>query len=181
MISVLVIAGTFLLRNPGEDSETAIDSARPAEPTASASIDPTQRARRARPAPSDGTATSVPDAGDAVAADFPGLGEPNGISGEGRNYSLTEHTMTIQLSSPNPLGLVAYLIPASTENPRGKAVVEARTWSLTTTVYGKPKYGAVYVQAGYDGRPATCVITIDGKVTERRSTKGPYGAMWCLG
>ena len=31
------------------------------------------------------------------------------------------------------------------------------------------------------GEPVTCVITINGKVTERRSTDGPYGRTMCQG
>lgn len=112
---------------------------------------------------------------------FPGLGAQPGISGDSEIFSLPKHTLTIRLTAPQALGLVAYVIPTSTDHPQGSHVESGRTWSLTTTVYGNPDYAVVYLQAGAGGKPETCEITVDGRVTERRSTDGPYSTMWCQG
>ena len=104
------------------------------------------------------------------------------MGGAGMTDSLPKHTLTVRLTAEGPiLGSVAYVIPTSREHESGKTFVKARTWSLTTTVYGNPKYAAVFGQGDYRGNRVSCVVTVDGKVTDRRSTEGPYGAMWCVG
>lgn len=172
-LAIAVIVGSFLLR-PG-DPESALDDARPgigteSSPSTTATPDAEKRKRKV---------TSADQAG--LDGQFPGLGTRPGLSGSGRSDSLPAHRFTIRLSSPNPIGWTGYIIPSSTKNPKGSAVVQGNTWSLTTTVYGPPDYGVVFIQAGADGRPATCEITVDGRVTERRSTRGPYGTLWCQG
>jgi hypothetical protein len=173
-LAIIVIVGSFLLR-PGTP-ESAVDDNRPdAGSEATPTETPAPKARRKKPR----QVTAGPEAG--MDGQFPGLGTPPGLGGSGRTDSLPAHRLTIRLSSPNPIGWTGYIIPTSTEHPRGSAMVSGGSWSLTTTVYGRPDYGVVFLQAGADGRPATCTITVDGRVTERRSTRGPYGTVWCQG
>ncbi|WP_182379588.1 hypothetical protein [Nocardioides sp. WS12] len=170
--------GIIMMLGPGSP-ERAVDDARPRTgddlttlPTEPAA--PT-KSKKAVPA-ADTDALPL-----ALQSNFPGLGAPPGISGDSDVFSLPKHKLTIRLSAPSALGPIAYVIPTSMEHSQGTLVENGRTWSLTTTVYGNPDYAVVFVQAGPGGQPESCVITVDGRVTERRSTEGPYGAMWCQG
>jgi len=173
--SVIVIVGSFLFLRP-ESPESAID--------------PDSRARDDRtvptdvPTPQDPTTAASPSAsGDAgVFSGHTGnLGVPPGIDGNGDYTHLPKHTLTIRMSTAGQLGTVAWIIPTSVENHEGTTVVRGGTWSLTTTVYGNPNYAVVFAQQGRTDQPVTCTITVDGRVTERRSTGEAYSAMWCEG
>ena len=72
-------------------------------------------------------------------------------------------------------------MPTSLRNQSGIDKNVGKSWHLTTTAYGDPDYAQIFLQAGARGYPITCVITIDGKVTERRATEGPYGQTMCQG
>lgn len=89
--------------------------------------------------------------------------------------------LRITVTSADPIGTVGWVIPMSKEKPSGQAGGVGRSWSLSTTVYGKPDYARVFLQAGPTGAPITCVISINSTVTERRATVGPYGALMCQG
>lgn len=170
--AVLVLIVAFLVLRPGPP-ESAIDRTQPRETESSTTPEPEARERTSRDAASG-------DA-DSSQTSFPGLGtQLGGLQGKGSNSSLEPHRLTVRLSSSGPVGHVVYIIPTS-KNDRGSTLVTASSWSLTTTVYGPPDYAAVFGQGAHDGRAVTCEITVDGKVTERRTTKGPYGAMWCVG
>lgn len=174
-LAIAVIVGSFLLR-PGE-SESALDDTRPgagSETSPSQTATPTTAKKDKKKRKVD----SAEQAG--LNGQFPGLGTQPGLAGSGRSDSLPAHRFTIRLTSPNAIGWTGYVIPTS-KDPKGSAFVKGNTWTLTTTVYGPPDYGVVFIQAGPDGRPATCEITVDGRVTERRSTRGPYGTLWCQG
>lgn len=106
---------------------------------------------------------------------LPGLGGEGGVSG------LPPHQIRLQLTSAVPISGVGYVIPTSLKDFYGVAEDIGKSWSLTTTVYGNPDYAQLFAQAGARGFPVTCTITVDGKVTERRSTAGPYGQLFCQG
>ena len=80
-----------------------------------------------------------------------------------------------------PIGTVGYVMPTSLRHSSGTVKNVGLSWSLNSTVYGSPDYAQIYVQAGARGFPITCTVIVDGKVTERRSTEGPYGQMVCQG
>ena len=176
VIALAVIVGSFLLRPDGSDSsagsgarDRASDS--PSEPL---TTETPREKRKKKAANAADTPSGAPGADS--------FGIPPGLAGSGKIYSLPPHKLTITITAPTaPLGLVAYIIPTSRKHHYGQAKVSGTSWSLTTTVYGNPKYATAFAQAGPRGLPVTCTITVDGKVTERRSTKGSYGAMWCLG
>ena len=172
-----MIVGSYLMRPGGSDQ--AVDDGRPEMPDTPSSA-PTS------PASTPGAESTAEASTDASAlagqTTFPDLGTQPGNGASGASQSLPRHTVTVRLTAAGPvLGSVAYVIPTSPDHETGNTFVQGRTWTLTTTVYGNPKYAAVFGQGDYRGRAATCEITVDGKLTERRSTKGPYGAMWCVG
>lgn len=177
---VIVATGVFIVLNRPDGSERAVDDgragARDGLATGGPSSSATGRNKEKRKAGDD--ATALPGG---LLGGFPGLGVQPGMGGDSSITSLPKHTLTIRLSSPRPLGLVAYVIPTSTNDSQGSLVENGNTWTLTTTVYGNPDYAVVYLQAGPEGKAETCEITVDGKVTERRSTEGPYSTMWCQG
>lgn len=129
-----------------------------------------------------------------------GLGGFTGIPGEGSNGGasggtltmpglqggslykyLPKHAITLRVTSEVPIGTIGYVMPTSLRNSSGTIKNAGTSWSLSSTVYGSPDYAQIFVQAGARGFPITCTITVDGKVTERRSTEGPYGQMVCQG
>jgi hypothetical protein len=104
-----------------------------------------------------------------------------GLQGGSIYQSLPRHTVTMRITSEAPIGTIGYVVPTSLRNSSGVVKNVQRSWSLTTTAYGDPDYAQLFMQAGARGFPITCTITVDGKVTERRSTEGPYGQMICQG
>ncbi|UUW92009.1 hypothetical protein [Pimelobacter simplex] len=177
--SVIVIVASFLSLRPGP-SDRAIDSTPRADDSSSA---PTSTPSPATPVKGTTVDPSATDAGpgDLFGGHTSGLGVPPGLQGAGDYSQLPKHTLTVRMSTAGTLGTVAWIIPTSVENHEGTAVVRGSTWSLTTTVYGNPDYAVVFAQQGRVDQPVNCTITVDGRVTERRSTKGAYSAMWCEG
>lgn len=178
--SIAVIVGAFLLRPDGPeeafDASKVPDSVTSPTPTGSAS--PAAKPRK------DPTATEgqQPPTQGGFAVAPPSLPIPPGLNGNGGSVSLPKHRLTIRWTSGNPLGLIAYIVPTSQEHNEGSWVERTRReLTISTTVYGRPDYAIAYVQAGGTGAPATCEIFVDGKRTARRTTQGPYGAVWCQG
>lgn len=131
-----------------------------------------------------------PTADDAPAGDLPGpLGDPvsvgrslyDGLRGQSNAQSIPSHLVELTLSSEHKLPFVIYNIPTSRDHPGGKSTDLGTTWSLATTVYGKPDYAQLFTRAGPEGYPITCQITVDGRVTARLTTGGPYGKIFCQG
>lgn len=104
-----------------------------------------------------------------------------GIQGGSIYKYLPKHVVTMRVTSEAPIGTIGYVVPTSLRNSSGVVKNVQNSWSLTTTAYGDPDYAQLFMQAGARGFPITCTITVDGKVTERRSTEGPYGQMICQG
>ena len=104
-----------------------------------------------------------------------------GIQGGSIDQTLPRHQLVLEATSEDKIGTVGYIVPTSLRENYGLVKNVGRTWRLTTTVYGDPDYAQLFLQAGYRGFPITCTITVDGRVTERRSTEGPYGQLMCQG
>ena len=176
--SLIVIVGSFLFLRPSS-SERAVDPA-PREPESTSAAPAVKKpARGSTVAPKARAGATGAD--DLLAGHTSGLGVPPGLRGVGDYSQLPPHRLTIRLSTRGMLGTVAWIIPTSVESHEGTTVVRSGTWSMTTTVYGNPDYAVVFAQQGRVNEPVTCEITVDGRVTERRSTKGAYSAMWCEG
>lgn len=106
-------------------------------------------------------------------------GKP-GLTGEGFSRGVKGLDLRITVTSSAPIGTIGYLIPTSQDKATG-TVSAGTSWSLRTQVFGPGDHAQVFFQAGPSGAPITCVITVEGKVTERRSTVGPYGQTMCQG
>lgn len=107
--------------------------------------------------------------------------EPAGLSGSGGVLNVRAHRITLSVRSSDPIGVIGYNIPTSRDRPSGVARGVGRSWSLSTRVYGRPDYAQMFLQAGPASVSMTCTITVDGKVTEQRTTTGPYGQLFCQG
>ena len=112
-----------------------------------------------------------------------GSGDINapGLQGGSIYQYLPKHTIVLRVTSEAPIGTVGYIVPTSLRSSSGVVKNVKTSWSLTTTAYGSPDYAQLYMQAGARGFPITCTISVDGRVTEQRSTEGPYGQLICQG
>lgn len=104
-----------------------------------------------------------------------------GLPGGSLYASLPKIHITLAVRSAAPIGILGYVIPTSVDHPSGKVTGVGRSWSLQTIGYGKPDYARIFLQANTIGTPITCTITVNGRVTEQRSTEGPYGRLMCQG
>jgi hypothetical protein len=104
-----------------------------------------------------------------------------GLQGGSLYKYLPKHRVMMRVTSEAPIGTVGYIVPTSLKNSTGTVKNVGGSWSLTTFAYGQPDYAQLFMQAGARGYPITCTITVDGHVTEHRSTQGPYGQLICQG
>ncbi|MCZ4497509.1 MAG: hypothetical protein JWQ74_62 [Marmoricola sp.] len=175
-----------LVRTPSKPAEplslgpvlpSATASARPALPEVTPTPSPTSLSSADALKAYQDQLKALGSGGSASSGEF---GIP-GIQGGSVYNSASKHRIDLRVTSEEPIGTVGYVVPTSLKKSRGVAKNVGRSWSLTTYGYGDPKYAELFLQAGARGFPITCVIKIDGKVTERRSTDGPYGALICVG
>lgn len=144
-----------------------------------------ERPRLDRPTPSPSMSAAAADPSAEPAGTAPrtitGVREPTGLSGSGGTLSIRARRITLSATSSEPIGVVGYLVPTSRDRSNGTATGVGTSWSLSTLVYGTPDYAQMFLQAGPSGATITCTITVDGKVTEQRSSSGPYGQLFCQG
>jgi hypothetical protein len=117
----------------------------------------------------DGTKFVVPGGGPTVT-----LGGGSGLTIAG------SHTMVAHVESSEPINVIGYLSPTSPDLTYGTVKNVGRSWTVRTTVSGPPKYAILWIYGAKDGASVTCSITIDGKVADRKTTKGPYGRQLCF-
>jgi hypothetical protein len=91
------------------------------------------------------------------------------------------HEVTISASSAGPMPVVGYLVPTGMGSAYGSVGGHRSPWSLHEQALGSGYLAALFIQAGRDGLPVTCTVTVDGKVTSSESTSGGYGRAVCLG
>lgn len=104
-----------------------------------------------------------------------------GLQGGSVYKYLPKHHVVMTITSQAPIGTIGYVVPTSLHNSSGIVKNVGLRWSLGTIAYGNPDYAQLFMQAGARGYPVTCTITVDGRVTEHRSTEGPYGQLICQG
>jgi hypothetical protein len=115
-------------------------------------------------------------------ATFPGAGvNLEGLGGKGGIKSLQKMKITMTMTSASPIAYVGYIVPTSLDHATGTVRNPGTSWSLTTIGYGPPDYAQLFSLAGPTGVPVTCTITVNGKVTEQRTTSGPYDQLFCQG
>jgi hypothetical protein len=91
------------------------------------------------------------------------------------------HRVSISVSSGSPVLVLGYLVPTGLGSSYGQVSGHPRHWSMSERAIGRGYLAAIFVQAGRDGSPATCRVTVDGKVTDSESTSSSYGRAVCLG
>lgn len=179
-VGLLVIAVVAVSLVVGRGDGTPGDDARVAVP----SVEPPEYA-----APDDlGLADQDVDAPEATTparsgATFPGAGLPDleGLKGEGGILGLPRKKVVLSMTSAAPIAYVGYIVPTSLDRSTGTVTSPGTSWSLTTTAYGPPDHAQLFSLAGPAGVPVTCTITVDGRVTESRTTSGPYDQLFCQG
>jgi hypothetical protein len=91
------------------------------------------------------------------------------------------HEVTISVSSAGSMPVIGYLVPTGLGSAYGTANGHASPWSLHEQALGSGYLAAVFIQAGRDGTPVRCSVSVDGKVTSSEATSGGYGRAICLG
>ncbi len=176
---VVVVVGSLLAWYVGsrdDDTERATDRSTAQEPTTTEPERPKRRKKQQRTA-ATAEATDV-----AAGAGWAGNGElPPGLRGDGLDVRMRTFTLRVSVSSSEPIRTIGLQVPTSEQHKERIYRGVGTSWGVRTTVYGNPDYARVFLQAGPSGAPITCVVSVDGRVTERRSTSGPYGATMCQG
>jgi hypothetical protein len=161
--------GTDNFAGPGAGTGLATDSA---AATASASPSPSpspSKSRRSGTADPTGLPKTLPRVTLTPA-------EPGGFT----YADLPSHSVVLRVTSSAPISGVGYLVPTSPDRVYGTERGLGKSWSIRTTVTGKPDFAAVFVQGGPKGVAVTCTIVIDGRVASSETTHGPYGRQVCL-
>lgn len=104
-----------------------------------------------------------------------------GLQGGSVYQYLPKHRVVMTVTSSAPIGTVGYVVPTSLNESSGVVRNVGTSWSLTTTAYGDPDYAQLFMQADARGHQITCTIRVDGRVTERQTTQGPYARLICQG
>jgi len=192
VLAVLVIVYLMASSSGGSPGPRSIDdlSGLPSvTPTSEPTLDlPTATPTKSTPTPttsiSGGTAgggglSGLPVGGGAIKSgdiDLPGL--PGGTVYQ---YA-PKHRVVLRVTSQGPIGTIGYYIPYSPDKQSGTVKRVGTSWSLKTFSYGDPDYARIYVSSGADPSiTVTCTITVDGKVTTKKTTDGPYSVLICQG
>lgn len=186
--TVLVIILVWMMISPADNKEPdTLGLPDPALPTTTLTELPT-------PSP---TPTETPTTGQTGGqVSLPGFGsyDPNNPNSPAQGGSMNvpgyaggsyfqfapKHRITLKVTSAAPIGTIGWTL-LYTDGPTSGRVNAGRSWSMTRTVYGEPDYARLFFGSGGDSTPVTCTIIVDGKVTEQRSTSGPYAQMMCQG
>lgn len=114
---------------------------------------------------------------------FPGSGAADlkGLDGKGGILGLPKERIVLTMTSAEPIAYVGYVVPTSLDHQTGTVRNPGTSWSLSTVGYGPPDHAQLFSLAGPTGVPVTCTITVNGKVTETRTTSGPYDQLFCQG
>jgi len=120
--------------------------------------------------------TAIPDAALAP-TDF----GSSGLSGTGFASSLAKHRVVLTAGADVPLQGVGWRIPLADGARSGTVKGGAPSFRRAATTYGSPDYAQLYTYVGPDGSSVWCTITVDGKVTDHRVAKGPWGQVFCRG
>jgi hypothetical protein len=186
--TLLVIAVVWIMVSPddeqpatlGEPVPTAVPSLSTLTPLPTAPAVPTGSAEPTTSPESDSVETLF-QSGLAALGKDKGMSSLPGFPGTGASKHLPRHKIVLRVVSEDTIGTVGYIMPTSLHESSGVVKNVGKSWSLTSTVYGDPDWAQIFVQARARGFPITCTITVDGRVTENRSTEGPYGRMVCQG
>lgn len=180
VVVLAVLLGVVAFLNRPAPTESAADPSRRQTASDSPSASPTAEKKRKKPRETP-SASVTADPAAVEGLGLPAGVQPPGLGGSGTGKSLPRAKLTIRITSDQPVHHVSYIIPTSDREQYGKDTNAGRTWTYQTTVWGRPDYAAVFVRGLYPGVKVTCVITVNGRETERRTIIGPYSAMWCQG
>lgn len=182
-VGLLAVVLAFLV-GPTDD---ALDRATPDEPFSSRPADPepdVYTGPTADPSPAAGVGQRAADARDGDSPLGTGLGTsptPPGLRGTGGTKNLPKQRITLTMRSTAPIGTIGYVVPTSLDRSYGVVEDVGTSWSLSTIGYGNPDYAQLFAQSGPTGAAITCTVTVNGIVTESRSTDGPYSQLFCQG
>ncbi|HET9501165.1 MAG TPA: hypothetical protein VFO98_12985 [Marmoricola sp.] len=134
--------------------------------------------------PSDAPPVAGPGAGHGAPGGRPahfGALVATGLPGGSRSVTIGRHHVVLRAWSRKPMAFTAWYVPTRQGAKRGGTRRPGSSWSMATTAYGPPDYAQLYLQTDVTGEPVHCSITVDGEVTARETTEGPYGTIMCQG
>jgi len=125
--------------------------------------------------------TSTSDVMQALAAagSAEAKGELFGAGGSAKG--LTPHHVVIAAQSDGPLMAVGWWIPLADGVREGSDTSGSRSFSHGDRTYGDSDLARILAYGGPYSKTTTCTVTVDGKVTDRQSAKGPYAKVFCQG
>jgi len=101
--------------------------------------------------------------------------------GTGSSKSLPKHHIVVKAVSDGEMMGVGWWIPFADGERKGGEAPKSKTFSHSDTTYGDADLGRILAYGGPTSKTTTCMIVVDGKVTEKQTAKGPYGQVFCQG
>ena len=99
----------------------------------------------------------------------------------GSSKSLPRHHVTVSATSDGAMMGVGWWIPFADGKRTGADQSGSKTFRHSDTTYGDADLARVLAYGGPYSKKTSCSITVDGKVTIRKTAKGPYGEVFCQG
>jgi hypothetical protein len=101
--------------------------------------------------------------------------------GSGSSKSLPKHHVVVKAVSDGQMMGVGWWIPFADGERKGGEKGPGKTFDHGDTTYGDADLARVLAYGGPTSKRTTCMIIVDGKVTEKQTAKGPYGQVFCQG
>jgi fermentation-respiration switch protein FrsA (DUF1100 family) len=170
LIVGVIVAMAFFVR--GFDSTGSDNLAAPGAGTSPSDVPGPTVTPSGSPSKTGKTKYVVPGGGPTITL---GANDGGGMKLSNKN----QHHLVARVTSADPIYAVGWLIPTSLNHSYGKDMSPGRSFTIDTTVTGRPYYSLLWVYAGKSGAPVTCRISIDGKVRSTQTTQGAYGRQVC--
>jgi hypothetical protein len=175
LLVLCLIALVWALSGSGDDSSDSPTLGGPA--LATPTTTPSQHLT-VLPTPS-GIPTSV--GGVMQGLDSSGNGAFTKSFGTGSSKSLPKHHVVVKAVSDGQMMGVGWWIPFADGERKGGEKGPGRTFDHGDTTYGDADLARILAYGGPTSKTTSCMILVDGKVTERQTAKGPYGQVFCQG
>lgn len=171
---VVGVLGIIWASSGGDDSPESETLGGPALATPTAT--PSQRLT-VLPTPS-AVPTSI---GDVLAGLDSSAGAFGTNPGSGTSKSLPKHRVVVKAVSDGQIMAVGWWIPFANGERTGGEVPKSKTFSHGDTTYGSSDLARILAYGGPESRHTSCMVLVDGKVTEKQTAEGPYAEVFCQG
>lgn len=101
--------------------------------------------------------------------------------GSGSSKSLPRHHIVLAARSDGDMMAVGWWIPLADGQRQAGKTDPGREFEHADYTYGDADLGRILAYGGPTSRKTSCTVTVDGKVTEHQSARGPYAQVFCQG